>query len=282
MIKNIFSQILDRKRKDVAQLRADPSSRNFRERALEIRANANPHRLLQALSSDPQRPKIIAEFKRRSPSAGVIRDDLTVSQIVNCYDRGGARAISVLTDQEYFGGSIADLCTARSTTNLPLLRKDFIIDPIQILEAAIAGADAVLLIATALDDLSLGELRAFAEEELRLDALIEVHSSEELNCALNAGAKIIGVNNRDLRTFRVSLNTSERLIAKAPRDRIVISESGLQDSRSLRYLQSLGFRGFLIGEALMRAPDPEVALRDLIAAAEDRQPTGVPTGVCQP
>jgi indole-3-glycerol phosphate synthase len=282
MIKNIFSQILDRKRKDVEQLRADPSSRNFRERALEIRANANPHRLLQALSSDPQRPKIIAEFKRRSPSAGVIRDDLTVSQIVNCYDRGGARAISVLTDQEYFGGSIADLCTARSTTNLPLLRKDFIIDPIQILEAAIAGADAVLLIATALDDLSLGELRAFAEEELRLDALIEVHSSEELNCALNAGAKIIGVNNRDLRTFRVSLNTSERLIAKAPRDRIVISESGLQDSRSLRYLQSLGFRGFLIGEALMRAPDPEVALRDLIAAAEDRQPTGVPTGVCQP
>jgi indole-3-glycerol phosphate synthase len=282
MIKNIFSQILDRKRKDVAQLRADPSSRNFRERALEIRANANPHRLLQALSSDPQRPKIIAEFKRRSPSAGVIRDDLTVSQIVNCYDRGGARAISVLTDQEYFGGSIADLCTARSTTNLPLLRKDFIIDPIQILEAAIAGADAVLLIATALDDLSLGELRAFAEEELRLDALIEVHSSEELNCALNAGAKIIGVNNRDLRTFRVSLNTSERLIAKAPRDRIVISESGLQDSRSLRYLQSLGFRGFLIGEALMRAPDPEVALRDLIAAAEDRQPTGVPTGACQP
>jgi indole-3-glycerol phosphate synthase len=282
MIKNIFSQILDRKRKDVAQLRADPSSRNFRERALEIRANASPHRLLQALSSDPQRPKIIAEFKRRSPSAGVIRDDLTVSQIVNCYDRGGARAISVLTDQEYFGGSIADLCTARSTTNLPLLRKDFIIDPIQILEAAIAGADAVLLIATALDDLSLGELRAFAEEELRLDALIEVHSSEELNCALNAGAKIIGVNNRDLRTFRVSLNTSERLIAKAPRDRIVISESGLQDSRSLRYLQSLGFRGFLIGEALMRAPDPEVALRDLIAAAEDRQPTGVPTGVCQP
>jgi indole-3-glycerol phosphate synthase len=282
MIKNIFSQILDRKRQAVAQLRADPSSRDFRERALEIRKNADPHRLLRALESDSQRPNIIAEFKRRSPSAGIIRDDLTVSQIVNCYDRGGARAISVLTDQEYFGGSIADLCTARSSTNLPLLRKDFIIDPIQILEAAIAGADALLLIATALNDLSLGELRAFAEDELGLDALIEVHSSEELNRALNAGAKIIGVNNRDLRTFRVSLSTSERLIAKAPRDQIVVSESGLQDSRSLRYLQSLGFRGFLIGEALMRAPDPEAALRDLIAAAEDWQPTGAPTGACQP
>jgi indole-3-glycerol phosphate synthase len=282
MIKNIFSQILDRKRQAVAQLRADPSSRDFRERALEIRKNADPHRLLRALESDSQRPNIIAEFKRRSPSAGIIRDDLTVSQIVNCYDRGGARAISVLTDQEYFGGSIADLCTARSSTNLPLLRKDFIIDPIQILEAAIAGADALLLIATALNDLSLGELRAFAEDELGLDALIEVHSSEELNRALNAGAKIIGVNNRDLRTFRVSLSTSERLIAKAPRDQIVVSESGLQDSRSLRYLQSLGFRGFLIGEALMRAPDPEAALRDLIAAAEDRQPTGAPTGARQP
>ena len=281
MIKNVFSQILDRKRKAVAQLRANPSSRDFRERALEIRKNADPHRLLRALESNSQRPNIIAEVKRRSPSGGIIRDDLTVSQIVNCYDRGGARAISVLTDQEYFGGSIADLCTARSSTNLPLLRKDFIIDPIQILEAAIAGADAVLLIATALNDLSLGELRAFAEDELGLDALIEVHSSEELNRALNAGAKIIGVNNRDLRTFRVSLNTSERLIAKAPRDRIVISESGLQDSRSLRYLQSLGFRGFLIGEALMRAPDPEAALRDLIAAAEDRQSTEVSTGACQ-
>jgi indole-3-glycerol phosphate synthase len=282
MIKNIFSQILDRKRQAVAQLRADPSSRDFRERALEIRKNADPHRLRRALESDSQRPNIIAEFKRRSPSAAIIRDDLTVSEVVRCYERGGACAISVLTDEEYFGGSIADLCTARSSTNLPLLRKDFIIDPIQILEAAIAGADAVLLIATALDDLSLGKLRAFAEDELGLDALVEVHSSEELNRALNAGGKIIGVNNRDLRTFRVSLNTSERLIAEAPRDKVMISESGLQSADSLVRLRKLGFRGFLIGEALMHAPDPEAALRDLIAAAEDRQPTGVPTGACQP
>jgi indole-3-glycerol phosphate synthase len=279
MIENILSQILDRKQSAVAQLRADPSSRDFRQRALEIRKNADSHRLLRTLESDSQRPKIIAEFKRRSPSAGIIRDDLTVNEIVHFYERGGACAISILTDEEYFGGSVADLRAARASTDLPLLRKDFIIDPIQIFEAAIAGADAVLLIVAALDGTSLRELRSLAEDELRLDALVEVHSSEEFNRALNASAKIIGVNNRDLGTFRVSLNTSERLIAEAPRDRIMISESGLQDPRCLRYLQSLGFRGFLIGEALMRAADPEITLRNLVAAAEDRKPT---TGFCQP
>ena len=282
MTKHIFSQILDRKRKAVAQLRADPASRDFGERALEIRKNAQAHRFLRALESDPQRLIIIAEFKRRSPSVGIIRDDLTVSEIVRCYERGGAAAISVLTDEEYFGGSIGDLCTARSVTKLPLLRKDFIIDRLQILEAATAGADAVLLIVAALDDVSLGQLRTLAEDELGLDALVEVHSSEELTRALNAGAKIIGVNNRDLRTFRVSLNTSERLIAEAPRDKIMISESGLHRTDSLFHLHKLGFRGFLIGQALMRAPDPEAALRDLVAAAEDRQPAELPTGAYQP
>ena len=282
MTKHIFSQILDRKRKAVAQLREDSASRDFGERALEIRKNAQPHRFLRALESEAQRPIIIAEFKRRSPSVGIIRDDLTLSEIVRCYERGGAAAISVLTDEEYFGGSLADLCTARSVTKLPLLRKDFIIDRIQILEAAAAGADAVLLIVAALDDASLGQLRTLAEDELGLDALVEVHSSEELTRALNAGAKIIGVNNRDLRTFRVSLNTSERLIAEAPRDKIMISESGLHSTDSLLHLYRLGFRGFLIGEALMRAPDPEVALRDLAASAEDRQPAGFPTGAYQP
>jgi indole-3-glycerol phosphate synthase len=271
MIKNIFSKILDRKRNAVAQLRADPSSRDFHERASEIRKSANPHRLVRALEPDSRRPNIIAEFKRRSPSAGSIRDDLTVTEIVHSYERGGASAISILTDEKYFGGSILDLRAARSSTNLPLLCKDFIIDPIQIFEAAIAGADAVLLIVAALDDLSLGELRALAEDELRLDALVEVHTSEELRRALNSGAKIIGVNNRDLRTFQVTLSTSERLIAEVPRDRILISESGLQSADSLLRLRKVGFRGFLIGEALMRASDPETALRNLVAAAGDRQ-----------
>ena len=277
MIQNIFSQILDRKREAIAQFRPDSSS-DFRERALKIRKNAEPHRLRRALESDSPQLKIIAEFKRRSPSAGIIRDDLTVSEIVRCYEHGGACAISVLTDEEYFAGSIADLCAARSSTKLPLLRKDFIIDPMQVFEAAIAGADAVLLIAAALDDTSLTDLRTLAENELGLDALVEVHNSEELNRALNARAKIIGVNNRDLRTFQVSLNTSERLIAEAPRDKIMVSESGLQSAESLVRLHELGFRAFLIGEVLMRAADPAAALRDLLTAAEDRQSTGVSTG----
>ena len=271
MIENIFSQILDRKRETIARLRADPSSRNFRERALKIRKNAEPHRLRRALESDSPQLKIIAEFKRRSPSAGIIRDDLTVTEIVRCYERGGACAISVLTDEQYFGGSVADLCAARFSTKLPLLRKDFIIDPIQIREAAVAGADAVLLIVAALDEASLSELRALAEDELGLDALVETHTSGELRRALNAGARIIGVNNRDLKTFRVSLKTSERLIAEAPRDRILISESGLQKADSLLRLRTLGFRGFLIGEALMREHDPETALRNLTVTAGDRQ-----------
>lgn len=281
MIQNIFSQILDRKREAIAQFRAHSSS-DFRERALKIRKNAEPHRLRRALESDSPQLKIIAEFKRRSPSAGIIRDDLTVSEIVRCYERGGACAISVLTDEQYFGGSVADLCAARISTNLPLLRKDFIIDPIQILEAAVAGADAVLLIVAALDETSLTQLRALAEDELGLDALIETHTPGELRRALNAGARIIGVNNRDLRTFRISLKTSERLIAEAPRDRILISESGLQRADSLLSLRTLGFRGFLIGEALMREQDPEASLRDLVAVGEERQSAGVSTGVCRP
>ena len=278
MSETILSQILDRKRAAMAELRADPSSRSFSKRALNIRENAEPHRLRQTLESDSPPLKIIAEFKRRSPSAGTIRDHSSVSEIVRSYDRGGACAISVLTDEQYFEGSITDLCAARSITKLPLLRKDFIIDPIQIFEAAIAGADAILLIVAALDDSSLKQLRSLAEDELGLDALVEVHSADELKLALHADAKIIGVNNRDLGTFRVSLSTSERLIGEAPRDRILISESGIQNADSLIHLHKLGFCGFLIGEKLMRAANPETALRELVAVGESRQSTAVSTG----
>src|SRR6266498_3926592 len=238
-----------------------------------IRKTAVPHRLLQALKSESPRLKIIAEFKRRSPSVGIIRNDRSASDIAPSYERGGACAISVLTDETHFGGSIADLRAVRSSTNVPILRKDFIIDPNQIYEGAIAGADAVLLIVAAMDDRLLRELREVAEDQLGLDALVEVHTSIELRSALAAGAKIIGINNRNLQTFQVSLETSERLIAEAPRDRIMVSESGLQDAESLRRLDVLGFRGFLIGETLMRATDPEKALRDLIAEVEARQVT---------
>jgi len=223
---------------------------------------------LRALESNSGRINIIAEFKRRSPSAGTIRSDLSASDVATRYERGGACAISVLTDEEYFGGSILDLAAIRESTALPLLRKDFITDEIQIYEAAAFGADAVLLIAAALDDAALAKLCATAEDELGLDALVEVHTSQELARAVAVGARIVGINNRDLGTFQTSLDTSERLIAEAPRDRIMISESGLQYPESLRHLRALGFRGFLIGEALMRAPDPEAALRALIGATE--------------
>jgi indole-3-glycerol phosphate synthase len=273
MSRNFLSEILAQKRQAVAHLQRDQSASRLPERALDFRKGAAPHRLLQALGSESTRLKVIAEFKRRSPSAGIIRADLSPSEVARRYERGGACAISVLTEEQYFGGSLADLCEVRSSTDLPILCKDFIIDPIQIYAAAAAGTDAVLLIVAALDDNSLGKLREAAEDELGLDALMEVHTSGELLRALKAGARIIGVNNRDLRTFRTSLDTSERLIAEAPRDRVMISESGLQNAESISHLQALGFRGFLIGEALMRAADPEKALRDLIAGVEDRQLT---------
>jgi indole-3-glycerol phosphate synthase len=267
MSRNFLSEILAQKREAVGRMKARPSSDRLRDRALKIRKTATPHRLLHALTSESQRLKIIAEFKCRSPSAGIICDDLSAEEVARRYERGGACAISVLTDEAHFGGSIADLCAVRSTTNLPILRKDFIIDLIQIYEAAVAGADAVLLIVAALDDVVLGHLCNVAEGQLGLDALVEVHTSEELRRALDAGAKIIGVNNRNLQTFQVSFETSERLIAEAPRNTVMVSESGLQNAESLRRLRECGFHGFLIGEALMRATDPEKALRDLIHAA---------------
>ncbi|HCP90970.1 MAG TPA: indole-3-glycerol phosphate synthase TrpC [Spartobacteria bacterium] len=271
MSRTFLSEIVARKRRIVAKLRASSTVGALHARAVKIRKNAAPHRLREALHATSPALKIIAEFKRTSPSVGIIRGDLSPADVARHYERGGACAISVLTDEEYFGGSIDDLSAVRSSTHLPVLRKDFIVDPIQIYEAAIAGADAILLIVAALDDDSLGELRKVAEDELGLDALIEVHTSDELRRALNVGAKIVGVNNRDLQTFQVSLSTSERLIAEAPRDRLMLSESGLRDPEQLRHLHALGFRGFLIGEALMRAKDPETALRNLLVNADDRQ-----------
>jgi indole-3-glycerol phosphate synthase len=273
MSRNFLSEILAQKREAVARMKTKPSSDRLRERALEVRKTAVPHRLLRALTFESPCLKIIAEFKRRSPSAGIIRDDRSAEEVARRYERGGACAISVLTDEAHFAGSIADLRAARSITNVPILRKDFIIDPIQIYEAAVAGADAVLLIVAGLDDGSLGELRQIAEDQLGLDALVEVHTSVEMHRALDAGAKIIGVNNRNLQTFQVSLETSERLIAEAPCDKIMVSESGLHSAESFCRLHNLGFHGFLIGETLMRATDPEKALRDFIAEFEAQQAT---------
>jgi indole-3-glycerol phosphate synthase len=211
---------------------------------------------------------IIAEIKRRSPSKGIIREVFDPVQIAESYQSGGAVALSVLCEEDFFDGSLDHLEAVRGVVDLPLLRKDFIIDEYQIYESAARSADAVLLITAILDDPLLGRLLGLARE-LNLDALVEVHSSDEMKRAVRAGANIIGVNNRNLTTFEVDLNTSFELAEMAPRDAILVSESSLSRGSDIRRLKQEGFSGFLVGEHLMRAEDPGRALHDLIAEAGD-------------
>jgi indole-3-glycerol phosphate synthase len=205
---------------------------------------------------------VIAEFKRRSPSAGSLRDDADIAHIAGAYERGGAAALSVLTEGPYFEGALEDLRQARAACALPILRKDFIVDPYQLHEARAAGADAVLLIVAALSRELLETLHAQARE-LGLDVLMEVHDSAELELALGVGADLIGVNNRDLRDFSVDVGRTARLMADIPVGVAVVSESGIGSAEQLRDLQERGVQAVLVGESLMRAPDPEVALRAL-------------------
>jgi indole-3-glycerol phosphate synthase len=224
-----------------------------------MRRDANPHAFIRALQKDGI--NIIAEFKRCSPSKGMIRADANAIKIARAYQTGGAVAMSVLTEEDYFNGSLDDLRQVKSTVDLPVLRKDFIIDEYQVYESAVAGADAILLIVAILDDDLLSRLRRLAEDELQMDALVEVHTGDEMRRAIACGAKLIGVNNRDLRTFEVSLDTSLRLASGAPSAALLISESGLNSRADLQRLHDAGYRGFLIGETLMRADDPAAALR---------------------
>ncbi|HEY9282178.1 MAG TPA: indole-3-glycerol phosphate synthase TrpC, partial [Pyrinomonadaceae bacterium] len=187
------------------------------------------------------------------------------------YAEGGAAGVSVLTEEDGFRGSLEDLRAARGAVALPLLRKDFIFDEYQIYEAAEAGADAVLLIVAALDDAQLLRLRRLAEDGLRMDALVEVHTADELRRALGCGATLVGVNNRDLHTFKVSLEVSADLARLAPANVLLVSESGLKTRDDLLRLAALGYRGFLVGESLMRAGDPADALRRLTGAGEGTQ-----------
>ena len=225
-------------------------------------SRSRPHRLRAALL-DTSRPNIIAEFKRRSPSKGQINPKADPIRMAQIYEAAGAAAISVLTEEDHFAGSLEDLAEIRDAASLPVLRKDFIVDEYQVYESAAAGADALLLIVAALDDETLTRLRTITEDELGMDALVEVHSEEEMARAKATGARIIGVNNRDLRTFAVSTDTSVALAHLAPPDAILVSESGL-DPAEVRELRKVGYRGFLVGEALMRADDPAQTIRDFI------------------
>ncbi|MCA1643361.1 MAG: indole-3-glycerol phosphate synthase TrpC, partial [Acidobacteria bacterium] len=206
---------------------------------------------------------VIAEIKRASPSKGELRREVDAASRARSYERGGAAAISVLTEEEFFRGSLGDLREVRAAVSLPVLRKDFIIDEWQVYEAAEAGADALLLIVAALDDATLARLLRLTEDGLGMDALVEVHDAGELRRAESCGAKIVGVNNRNLRTFEVSLETSVELARAAETSALLVSESGLRARADLERLGALGFRGFLVGETLMRSDDPETLLREL-------------------
>lgn len=223
---------------------------------------AEPHRFRDALAAPGI--GVIAEFKRRSPSAGELRPGADLADVLGCYERGGAAAVSILTEEANFAGSLEDLRAARSLSALPLLRKDFVVDRHQLLEARHAGADAVLLIVAALADAELRSLHA-AAQELELDVLVEVHDEHELERAAAAGARIVGVNNRDLRDFSVDVGRTERLLDAMPDGALVVSESGISSPEQLRRLDGLGVHAVLVGEALMRAADPAGALLALRA-----------------
>jgi indole-3-glycerol phosphate synthase len=210
---------------------------------------------------------VIAEFKRRSPSVGDIRPGATPAEIARSYDEAGAAALSVLTDEAHFGGALDDLREARAACELPVLQKDFIVDRYQLYEAAVAGADAVLLIVAALERDHLSRLYDEARD-LDLDVVVEVHEEPELETALTVGAEVIGINNRNLDDFSVDVQTTYELITDVPAGKTVVSESGIAERSTLEELERVGVDAVLIGEALMRADDPGAKLRELIADEE--------------
>lgn len=211
---------------------------------------------------------LIGEFKRRSPSRGVLREDLHPVNVAQAYEVAGAAALSILTEERYFGGSLDDLQQARSATLLPTLRKDFIVDPYQVREAWIAGADAVLLIVAALSDAELRKLLD-AAADVAIDALVEVHTREELERAVSARAGIIGVNNRDLLTLEVRLETCLELVDAMPADVVRVAESGIETPDDVRRIRAAGYHACLVGTRLMRSPDPGDALAALVAAGAE-------------
>jgi len=259
---DFLTEIIALKRARLALAKEGRGIEAMREQAEDARRKATPHALRAALNNN-ERINVIAEFKRASPSKGIICADAGPSRIALAYEAGGAAAISVLTEEDRFLGSLDDLRNVRAAFKVPVLRKDFIFDEYQLYESAAAGAEALLLIVAALDDETLARLRRMTEDELSMDALVEVHTEEELRRACVAGATLIGVNNRDLHYFNVSLEVSVNLARHAPAETLLVAESGLRSADDLRRLHALGYRGFLIGETIMRAEEPEKALREL-------------------
>jgi indole-3-glycerol phosphate synthase len=258
---SVLDRIVETTRDEVERRReAVPAVRL--EAALGERPEARP--FVEALG----RPgiSVIAEHKRRSPSAGVIREGSTVSEIVLAYERGGATALSVLTEPFHFDGALDDLREARRASELPVLRKDFIVDPYQVLESAAAGADAILLIVAALDPDTLYDLYREARG-LDLDVLVEVHDERELEVALDIDADVLGLNNRNLNDFSVDIERTYELLSNVPAGKLVVSESGFTVREQLDALDEVGVDAVLVGETLMRADDVEAACRELAGDA---------------
>jgi indole-3-glycerol phosphate synthase len=260
-VTGILATILEQKRREVAELAAG-STRALLE---EAAAGAPPPRdFAGALRRDPDElPRVIAEIKRASPSAGAIKADADAAVVALDYERAGAAALSVLTDREFFRGGLPDLSAARIRSNLPCLRKDFLVDPLQVIEARGAGADAVLLIVAALGDRDLRDLRELAERH-GMAALVEVHDPEEAERALATGATIVGVNHRDLRTFEMDMTLTARLRARVPASCVLVAESGIRTPADVRAMQAAGADAILVGEGLMRHASPGQALRELL------------------
>jgi len=253
----ILDEILARKREEVTARRAAVPPAELRERPLHGAARRGFRAALAARAA----PAVIAELKRASPSRGTIRAAYDVPAIARGYATAGAAALSVLTDGPFFGGALEDLATAREASGLPCLRKDFLIDPYQVEEARAWGADCVLVIVAAVAPAQGRELLAAARES-GLDALVEVHDEAELERAAAMGAALLGVNNRDLHTFRVALDTTERLAARAPAGALVVAESGIRSPEDLRRMARAGAHAVLVGEAFMERPDPGAALAE--------------------
>jgi indole-3-glycerol phosphate synthase len=260
----VLQRILDETRAELERRKADvaPATLQAQSERLASPLGEGRGRFHQALA----RPGIgvIAEFKRRSPSAGAMREGASLEEMVRAYEQGGASALSILTEGPNFDGSLADVGGARRLTQLPILRKDFVVDGYQLHEARAAGADAVLLIVAALAQAELAALYADARR-LGLDVLVEVHDSHELERAAGIGARLIGVNNRDLRDFSVDLERTYALLGEMPVDATIVSESGISEPSQLERLERSGISAVLVGERLMRAPDPGVALVELLA-----------------
>jgi indole-3-glycerol phosphate synthase len=261
--KNILDRIVEARRASVAHRK-----RVLPEVALKLAVEKKvaPPRDFPGALARAGRINIISELKKASPSRGVIRDEYAPAVLAASLEEAGAAALSVLTEEDFFSGSLGDLKEASRVTRIPILRKDFIVDPWQVWETRAAGADSFLLIAAVLNDEELRELLALGRA-LKMEALVEVHSREELERVLDAGARMIGVNNRDLRDFRVHLETSLGLVERIPEECIAVSESGLRTYDDLAQLQRAGFDAFLIGEHVMQSADPAAALRALLAPA---------------